>query len=187
MLLSLATGIAYFTIVVTGVSTAAGLIILVIGLPFLLLVLGVVRGMSLFEGRIVELLLGTRMPRRPRATPPNATLVQRMWFWLKDGRTWLAMVYMVLQLPLGTVYFTIAVTGLAAGVWGIVLPFLQLISGHTYINYGTGLNEFLFPGWALPLVVIAGALVLVFSLHIIRGIGRLHASYAKAMLVRLAK
>ena len=71
MLISLATGVAYFTIVVTGVSTAAGLLILVIGIPLLLLVLGIVRGMALFEGRLVEVLLGTRMPRRPRAEPPT--------------------------------------------------------------------------------------------------------------------
>ena len=63
MILSLATGIAYFTIVVTGLSTAAGLLVLVIGIPFLLLVLGVVRALALFEGRLVEVLLGTRMPR----------------------------------------------------------------------------------------------------------------------------
>ena len=186
MILSLGTGIAYFTIVVTGLSLSGGMIVLVIGLPLLLLFLGVVRGMSLFEGRLVEVLLGTRMPRRPRAEPHGAGLVQRMWFWVKDGRTWLAMVYMLLQLPLGIAYFTVAVTGLATGAYLIALPFSQLAVGHTYINYGVS-HEFLFHTWQMPFSVIVGALLLVVWLHLIRVIGRGHAAYAKGMLVRLVK
>ena len=185
MLLSLGTGIAYFTIVVTGLSLSGGLLILVIGIPFLVLFLGVVRGLSFLEGRLVELLLGTRMPRRPRSEPQGVGLVKRMWFWVKDGRTWLAMVYMVLQLPFGIAYFTVAVTGLAVGAWMIILPFVQLGLGHTYFNYGA--NEFLFALWALPLLVIGGALLLTIWMHLIRWIGHAHAAYAKAMLVRLAK
>ena len=185
MLLSLGTGIAYFTIVVTGLSLSGGLLILIIGIPFLLLFLGVVRGLSFLEGRLVEVLLGTRMPRRPRSEPQGVGIIQRMWFWVKDGRTWLAMVYMVLQLPLGIVYFTVAVTGLAVAMWMIVLPFVQLGLGHTYFNYGA--NEFLFALWALPLLVIGGALLLTIWMHLIRGLGRVHAAYAKGMLVRLAK
>ena len=69
MILSLATGITYFTLVVTGVSTAGGMLVLIVGIPLFLLVLGMVRAMALFEGRLVEGLLGTRMPRRERAEP----------------------------------------------------------------------------------------------------------------------
>ena len=185
MILSLATGIAYFTIVVTGISLSAGLLILIIGIPVLLLFLGVVRGLSLFEGRLVEALLGTRMPRRPRGQPLGAGLVQSMWFWVKDSRTWVAMVYMLLQLPLGIVYFSLAVTGLAVGLWLMVLPFIQLIAGHTFIYYSG--HWFILHVWEMPFLVIVGALFFVIWLHVVRGIGRAHARYAKSMLVRLAK
>ena len=57
MLLSLATGIFYFTWVVTGLSLSAGLFILIIGIPFLVLFLATVRVLSLVEGRIVETML----------------------------------------------------------------------------------------------------------------------------------
>ena len=185
MLLSLGTGIAYFTIVVTGLSLSGGLLILIIGIPFLLLFLGVVRGLSFLEGRLVEVLLGTRMPRRPRPQPQGVGLVQRMWYWVKDGRTWLAMVYMVFQLPLGIVYFTLAVTGLAVALWMIVLPFVQAGLGHTYLIING--NEWVLRLWWGPFLVIGGALLLVVWMHVIRGLGRVHAAYAKAMLVRLAK
>jgi hypothetical protein len=188
MLLALGTGIAYFTIVVTGLSLSLGLMILVIGLPLLALFLGVVRGISFLEGRLVELLLDTRMPRRPRAERRDMNLLQRMWFWVKDGRTWMAMLYMLLQLPLGIAYFTIAVTGLATGLGAVALPFVQLATGHTWVNYGVdGSNEFMLAAWAMPLVFLAGCLFVVVWLHLIRLIGRGHAAYAKAMLVRLAR
>jgi len=73
MLLSLATGIFYFTWAVTGVSMSAGLSVLIIGIPFVVLFFGSVRGLSLLEGRIVETMLGVRMPRRPAA---GAAVVQ---------------------------------------------------------------------------------------------------------------
>ena len=66
MLLALATGIFYFTWVVTGVSLSGGLAVLIIGIPFVILYFGSVRVLSLVEGRIVETMLGERMPRRPR-------------------------------------------------------------------------------------------------------------------------
>ena len=69
MLLSLATGIFYFTWVVTGLSLTFGFAILIIGIPFALLFIASVRVLSYVEGRIVEALLGVRMPRRPPAEP----------------------------------------------------------------------------------------------------------------------
>ena len=61
------------------------------------------------------------------------------------------------------------------------VPVLQ--PGHTYLDIGGA--EHLFSSWALFLMVIAGVVVLVLMLHLIRLIGRAHGSYAKAMLVRL--
>ena len=57
MLLSLATGIFYFTWTVTGISLSAGLSILIIGIPVVILYFGSVRLLSLVEGRIVEVML----------------------------------------------------------------------------------------------------------------------------------
>lgn len=95
MLLSLATGIVYFTVVVTGLSLSVGLSVLIIGVPFALLFLALVRAVSLAEGRVVEVLLGVRMPRRPRFGPSEGGIWQRVLYWLKDRRTWTAMLYIL--------------------------------------------------------------------------------------------
>ena len=73
MLFALFAGIFYFVFAVTGISMSVGFAILIIGIPFFLLFIGATRGLALVEGRIVEAMLGTRMPRRPlfpdRGTP----------------------------------------------------------------------------------------------------------------------
>ena len=114
MLLSLATGIIYFTIVVTGFSLSLGMAILIIGIPIMLLFLAVVRAVSLAEGRLVEALLGERMPRRPALSPSESGIFKRIKWWLTDYRTWTTMVYMVLMLPLGVIYFSTIVIALSA-------------------------------------------------------------------------
>jgi hypothetical protein len=188
MLLSLATGIAYFTIVVTGFSTAGGMLVLIIGIPLFVLVLAVVRGLALFEGRLVEALLGTRMPRRARPTPPDYGFFQRLSFWLKDGRTWASVAYMVLMLPLGTIYFTIAVAGLSVGIALVTAPVWVLIGlgagDHTWIINGVVHHDY-WPLWTTPLAFVLGVLVLIGFMHLVKWIGRGHAAFAKAMLVRL--
>ncbi|NLA69357.1 MAG: hypothetical protein GX856_14165, partial [Gammaproteobacteria bacterium] len=68
MVLALATGIFYFTWVVAGFSTSLGVSVTIIGVPLLILFFGSIRVLSLVEGRIVEVMLGERMPRRPLYT-----------------------------------------------------------------------------------------------------------------------
>lgn len=64
MLLSLFTGILYFTVAVTGLTLSLGLMILIIGIPFFVGFIGLTRVLSLVEGRLVEAMTGERMPRR---------------------------------------------------------------------------------------------------------------------------
>src|ERR1700729_1004339 len=58
MLLSLATGILYFTFVVTGLSLSAGFAVLIIGIPFFLAFVGMGRVIALGEGRLLEAMTG---------------------------------------------------------------------------------------------------------------------------------
>src|SRR3569623_1076256 len=88
LLLSLATGIFYFTWAVTGLSLSLGLAILILGVPFAVFFVSTVRALSLVEGRLVEVMLGVRMPRRPLYADrgkPFGTRVKNMF---TDPRTW---------------------------------------------------------------------------------------------------
>lgn len=181
LLLSFVTGIMYFTIAVTGLSLSAGLAVLIVGIPIMLAFLAIVRAISLAEGRVVEGLLGERMPRRPRLSPASSDLWGRIKWWLTDYRTWTTMLYMLLQLPLGVLYFTTIVSGAAACVTLIVAPVLQIVTGQPMIVIGH--YGYLIEPWVAPAVMALGALGIVLMLHGIKLVGRLHAGYAKVMLV----
>ena len=178
MLLSLATGIFYFTWVVTGLSISIGTSILIFGVPIFLLFLASVRALALVEGRMVEALLGVRMPRLQAPEAPG-TLWERLRGWLKDSRTWLTMLYMVLELPLGIAYFTVAFTALALVGSFFVAPFAQVL------QYGAvRIGEWVLPSWALPLCWVVSVALLIGTLHLARLVGRAHAALARRMLVQ---
>ena len=181
MLLALFTGIFYFTWVVAGTALSFGLFPLIIGIPFFLLFLGSVRLLSLVEGRIVETFLGVRMPRRPPYTGGSLPLFTRIKELLVDGRTWSTLFYMVLQLPLGILYFTIVISWLAVSMVLILSPISHFWSDFIYIN-GPVVIAWLYE----PLLITAGILLLIALMHFAHGIAKLHGHMAKALLVRVA-
>ncbi|MFC1961647.1 sensor domain-containing protein [Chloroflexota bacterium] len=182
LLFSLATGIIYFTWAVTGISLSAGLMVLIIGLPFAGLFILSVRGIGLVEGLIVEALLGIRMPRRPLFYRKNMGWWQNFKAMVSDKHTWLSLIYMILQLPLGIIYFTGLVTLIAVSLYGIALPILQL-GFDLPVSYVNGVTYYLV-AWMLPLTVIAGILLATLTMHLAKYLGRQHGALAKALLVR---
>lgn len=182
MLLSLATGIFYFTWVVTGLSLSGGLAILIIGVPFVILFFGSVRVLALVEGRLVEVMLGERMPRRPLYGLRDATILARITAMFTDPRTWSTLLYMVLMLPLGIVYFTVAVTLLSTSAALVLAPFAAIFGDNYVITMGDVPMDGAYT-WLLPVFFVAGALLLFVTLHVARAVGRLHAQIAKHLLV----
>ncbi len=185
MLLSLATGIIYFTFSVTGLALSAGLSVLVIGIPFFLVFIALTRVVSLAEGRLIEAMTGERMPRRP-VHQSAAGFWVRVGDMLKDRRTWTTLAYLILMLPLGIVYFVMAVVGLSVSLALIFAPLADIAGRIGWLDLSSDVHmgpAWLDSPWALPLVVLVGVLLLTTLMHLARGVGRLHALYAKALLV----
>ncbi len=187
VLLSMATGIFYFTWVVTGASLSAGLLILIVGIPLLLLFLLSVRLLSLVEGRIVEVLLGERMPRRPLYTQRDKPWLTRIGELFTDARTWTAAAYLLLMLPLGIAYFTVVVTLLSVALALMVAPLASLLGLGTAGIHVEGLVVDIAGNWWLALLsLLVGTLLLFVTLHVARLVGRFHGWLAKHLLVRTA-
>ncbi|MCI4569366.1 sensor domain-containing protein [Lysobacter sp. CFH 32150] len=187
MLLSLATGIFYFTWVVAGLSMSAGLAVLIIGIPFVILYFGSVRILSLVEGRLVEVMLGERMPRRPLYSTRGKPLLERIKELFTDPRIWSTQIYFLAMLPLGITYFTLAVTLLSVSLALIAAPIALLLGADGYINLD-GIDLMVaYEPWSWPLVMIAGVVLLFATLHLARGIGKLHGQLAKHLLVKSAQ
>jgi len=181
MLLSLATGIFYFTWAVTGLSLSLGFMILIIGIPFAVLFMGSVWALSLVEGRLVETMLGVRMPRRPAYVNQEGGFLTRIKEILVDPRTWATLLYMLLMLPLGNIYFNIAFIGLILSLSFLSAPFIYFLGYADHVHlFNTSLAEQ--PWLVIPMFVI-GALGIFVTLHVARGIGKLHGQLAKNLLV----
>jgi len=181
MLIAFVTGIFYFTWAVTGLSLSISFSIFIFGLPFALLFLLSVRGFALLEGRLVEALLGMRMPRRPLFSHQGMKWFDRLKALLSDKATWLMLVYMIVQFVLGVVYFVLLVTVLSFSLSFIAIPFLQELLHEPFINLD-GARYFI-PLWSYPLFVLSGFLLWTTFMNIARGIGQLHGRLAKWMLV----
>lgn len=189
MLLSLFTGLFYFTWASTGVSLGLGLSLLVIGIPFIILFLATVRVLSLVEGRIVETLLGERMPRRPAYTSREGGWLVRIGRLFSDPRTWGTLIYQVMMLPLGVLYFSLAITLLSTGFALLSSPLAAFVTeafdlGHVTVGlWGLGEGHGVVAWLSLLLMACLGFGLLVATLHLARGIGWLHAQIAKRLLV----
>jgi hypothetical protein len=187
MILSLVTGIIYFTWVTAGFSTSVGLLVLIIGLPVTGLFLLSIKGIALVEGRIIEALLGIQMPRRPIFLDKELNLWEKFKVLVSDSRTWLAMLYMVLQLPLGIIYFTLFITLISVSLSFIATPILRWIFGPVAYISGDGLiTSFLLAAgdYLIPILMITGILLFFATMHLAKWLGKLHGNMAKAMLVR---
>jgi len=181
MLIAFVTGVFYFTWAVTGFSLSVSVALFIFGLPFALLFFLSVRGLALLEGRLVEGLLGVRMPRRPLFTQQNLKWLDRLKELAMDRHTWFSILYMLIQFVLGTIYFVIFVTVLSFSLSFIATPFIQEIFG-----YGVVMNNnirYYFPTWSYPLLIFGGVFFWTAFMNIARGIGQLHGRMAKSMLV----
>jgi len=182
MIFSLITGILYFTWAVTGLSLALGLMILIIGVPFAVLFLLSVQGIGLVEGRIVEALLGVRMPRRSAFFSKELASWEQLKALVVGRRTWSSLVYMLIQLPLGILYFTVFITLIATALSFVLSPLLGPVFDQPVIDLGDEVYHISF--WFTPVLSLGGMMLMTATMHLARYAGRAHGALAKVMLVR---
>jgi len=181
MLIAFVTGVFYFSWAVTGLVTSISFALFIFGLPFALLFFLSVRGLALLEGRLVEGLLGVRMPRRPLFTQQNLKWIDRLKELALDRHTWFSILYMFIQFVLGTIYFVMFTTILSLSLSLIAIPILQEFLGQGFVTNND--LRYYFPTWSYPLLVLGGVMVWTIFMNLARGIGQLHGRMAKSMLV----
>lgn len=188
MMMAMITGIFYFVWSVVGIAITAGCAMLIFGIPFALLFIGSVRLISHVEGRLVEGLLGVRMPRRlPAAASREDSLWTRIKDALTDVRTWTSLFYLLAMLPLGILYFVLTVVGLSLslGVTSAAIYSLATNESHIQFDLIPWVNHLLHTAPGLIVLALMGILLFFFVLHMVRGLGWLHARIAEGLLVRL--
>jgi signal transduction histidine kinase len=115
---SLAVGVFWFVVLVTGISVGMSLVIVWVGLPILAGTMVAWRGGAWLERRWVGLTLGARIPE-PYRPLPKTGLLARWLAMAADPATWKDFAYLVLLFPLGIVWFVVTVT-----LWSLALSML---------------------------------------------------------------
>lgn len=181
MLLALFTGVIFGGWALLAGFISACSLLFIIGLPIFGLFLLSIRGIALLEGRIVEALLGIRMPRRSLFLEKDLGWIDKFKALVMDAFSWRALLYAVLLFPLGLTY---------SGVFGLLFvfslsfiasPVLELVFHIPLDLFGD--NVFT-PVWFLPVVCIAGLILLPLTFHFAKFIGKIHGRFAKSMLVK---
>lgn len=176
-------GIIYFTYVITMLSLSLGLAITIIGIPLLFVVLLSIHPISWLQGRFTEAFLGIKMPKKPRKLRARGNAWERIKAILKDPRLYSSLLYLILMLPLGIIYFTVVVTFLSISVAFAVTPILAIFGVVT--GYPVGL-----PGepWFLSLQAFFGVLMSIFTLtltlHVSNLLGAIQGCVTRWLLLK---
>jgi signal transduction histidine kinase len=194
LLLNMPVGIATFTIIVTGFATGLGLLITLIGIPILIAMLYLSRAMGWFERGRAKLLLDLDVPSPYRADPPRDRWWRPFVSKVTDPATWTEIVYHLLLMPIGVVTFTLALTFWVLGLSTFFLPVYAWALPEPVHAFGTAPDVNVIGGssggWVIDtpieyaMVVLIGAVVLLLTPWIVRGLATANRALVRGMLGR---
>lgn len=180
LLISFITGMVYFTWAVFGLSISFTLSVFIFGIPIAILLLLSMRWWGLLEGRIVESLLGVRMPRRIAYFPKETHWKKKLGSILSARSTWTIPLYMILQLFLGSAYLLFFAFALSLSFSFLIGPILFVMGIPFLETTGFYYNQ---SGINLVFMFLGGFFIPPATLHIAKFIGKYHGKLAKFLLV----
>ncbi|MFS1425401.1 sensor domain-containing protein [Shewanella sp. 10N.286.48.B5] len=168
-------------VLLVGLSSAVASLVL-IGIPVFIFFINSMRYFSLFEGRLIEPLLGERMPRRPKFLHNLSQFksLKGVIALIKNRENWTSILYLLLQLPLSLLYFTIFVLPAVFSILLFLSPVIDPLINTINPSLSIDINWY----W-LPISTPLSLIGLMLSLHAAKTIGKLHARFAKSMLVSI--
>ncbi len=178
LLLNMPLGVVYFAALAVVVSLGLGLLVTLLGIPILIAAGGLVRTLGNFERARANAFLGTALRAPYRPADPDAGWLARLTAVVKDPATGRDFLFLMLRLPVGLFTFITMVT-----LWSIALALLA-----SPFSYWLGLFRLQFGGWILdgPAVMVlatfGGVLMAVLAFGVTRGLVRLEAVLAAALL-----
>ncbi len=178
LLLALPLGVAEFTFLVTAISFGFGTAVTLIGIPVLVGSVYAWRWLADLERRLVGRLVGTEIPSPYRPEPTGGRWWQRFAARLADPATWKDLAFLLLQLPLGILSFSVTVAALGVGVRLLFLPaYYEPFGDGDWIEW-LGVDTL---GEAFAFVPV-GALILLVAIPALGALGRLYGWLAQQLL-----
>ncbi len=186
LLADLPLGIAWFTIVVTGLSLGFGTIVTFIGIPVLVGVLLFSRVISSVERARAKALLDSDI-----ASPFRSLREGSFWNRLKqlisDSASWKGIAYGLIMLPVGIFNFTVAITLWALALGGVTYPAWSWALPHSDGDYELWfqhpLNSFE-EAVVICVYVVGGLLCLLITPYVIRCLATMDRGLIRGLLGR---
>jgi signal transduction histidine kinase len=178
LLLALPLGVVEFTVLVTAISFGFGTAVTLIGIPVLVGSVYAWRWLAEFERRLVGRLIGTEIPSPYRPDPAGVRWWQRVASRLADPATWKDLAFLLLQLPLGVVAFSLTVAVFAVGFGTLLGPAYYWAVPDAHWLDLIDINSL---GVALALMPV-GALILLLGIPGLDALSRLYGWLAAQLL-----
>jgi signal transduction histidine kinase len=197
-LIGLVVSVASFALIITGLCTGAGLLVLTIGLPILALTMLIARMFADLNRVGIRAVLRRPSPRPIYPAPPeSAGWIRRMVNPLFGGQSWLDITAGVIDLPFAIIAFTLTITwwsaaigGLTYGLWQWSLPNDPSNPGGVVID-NEPLSEVLGFGTSTSAEITVNAVIGLFFLLtlplVVRGAALMRAYVLRALLCGVAE
>jgi signal transduction histidine kinase len=172
--LALPIGLAAFLLLIVGGALGAGLAVVWIGVPILLVLLATSRAFAAFDRGLANRLLGTAIPAPDAQRTRGGSLWTQVKALVRSPTTWRSILWLALRFPLSLLAFCAPLVVAAAGVGLIIAPFTSAF---------TGAHRVLDVSGATAAVCVAGGLaLLVLTAHVIDAIAWIHGALAGRLL-----
>jgi signal transduction histidine kinase len=189
-LLALPLGVLAFVVVVTGVATGVGTLVVWVGVAVLAATLLAARGLAGLERAQLPAVLDRPVPR-PAYLTPEGGRVRRLLTPVRDPQSWLDALHAVLRLPLAVLAFSVTVTiwalalgGITYGAWDWTLPDASADPGNTDLLELLGFRSS--AGLRIVAYTAIGLLAAVLLPFVVRAVALLHAQLGRLLLTSRA-
>ena len=182
LLLAFPLGIAYFTVITTGLSTGLSLVVTLLGIPIIVGTLAVTLGIGSFEAQLAGWLLDVDVNRSAPDVELAFSSIDEIIATTKrvvtTPATWTGLLLVGLKFVFGIVAFTAVVTTGAISIALLSLPLFYDASGVTYT-----LGPYVVDTFAEAVVGSGcGVVLLLVSLHVLNGLARFGGFLTNALL-----
>ena len=175
LLLAFPLGIGYFILLVAGLSTGVSLLIVFIGLPILIGVFELCRGIGAFERLLARGMLHLEIAPPP-ALSSSPGILPRLKALMADTVTWKSLVYLGLKFPFGIAAFCVLVTSFALSVTLTLTPLLYRIVPIDIAFWRIENKD------EAVICCMIGVILLLLSFHVVNGLAYLWGRFAEMML-----
>lgn len=183
LLLYFPLGVGYFVVLVTLVSTSAGLLAVLVGVLGFAITMILWRAAARFERVLVRAAFGVQVPSPYRALPSGGTLLAKWRAMAADPATWKDLLYVVLAFPVSLAEFVLSVVVWSVSLYLLTLPVTVNWERSGFLYFTVGGHQIWLDNslTALPAVPF-GVVMLFAAMYVVRGVGHAHGAYARYLL-----